>query len=246
MPVPDLPRGVVFRAEAGRLGDWIDHTLLRAEATASDIDRLCAEAATHRLAAVCVNPQWVARCREALDRTGVAVATVVGFPLGASATAAKAAEAADAVDHGADELDMVVSIGAIRDADWQYVEHDIHEVVEAASGALMKVIVESAVLTPTEIVRTCRAARDAGAHYVKTSTGMHAAGGATTAAVALMRLAVGDAMGVKASGGIRDCTAAFALIESGATRIGTSNGVALADCVGPAPKPVCELFGRWQ
>jgi deoxyribose-phosphate aldolase len=174
------------------------------------------------------------------------VATVVGFPLGASTSSVKAAEAAAAVDAGAGELDMVASLGAIKDADWEYVERDIRAVVDAADGALVKVIIESAILTPTEIVRACRAARDAGAHYVKTSTGMHPAGGATLSAVALMRMAVGDDLGVKASGGVRDCAAAFALIESGATRIGTSGGVALADCVGPAPKPVCELFGRWQ
>lgn len=241
-----MPRGVIFRSEAGRLGDWIDHTLLRADATVAELDRLCAEAVTHRFAAVCVNPLWVKRCRETLGlRTNVAVATVIGFPLGASTSAVKAAEAATAVEQGAGELDMVASLGAIKDGDWEYVERDIRSVVEAANGALLKVIIESAALTPTEIVRSCRVARDAGAHYVKTSTGMHAAGGATPTAVALMRMAVGDDLGVKASGGIRDCAGAFALIESGATRIGTSGGVALADCVGPAPKPLCELFGRW-
>jgi deoxyribose-phosphate aldolase len=244
--VATLPRGVVFRTEAGRLGDWIDHTLLRADATAAEIDRLCSEAITHRFAAVCINPQWVARCRETLGlRTNVAIATVIGFPLGASASTVKAAEAGTAVDHGAAELDMVASIGAIKDGDWEYVENDIVSVVRAADGALVKVILESAVLTPSELIRACRVAREAGAHYVKTSTGTHSAGGATPAAVALMRMAVGDDMGVKASGGVRDCATAFALIESGATRIGTSGGVALADCVGPAPKPICELFGRW-
>jgi deoxyribose-phosphate aldolase len=243
--VPALPRGVVFRAEAGRLGDWIDHTLLRADATAAEIDRLCAEAVTHRFAAVCVNPQWVSRCRETLGlRTSIAVAAVVGFPLGASTSAVKAAEAAAAVEQGAGELDMVASLGAIKDGDWEYVERDIRSVVEAADGALVKVIIESGTLTPAAIVRSCRMAREAGAHYVKTSTGMHPSGGATPAAVALMRMAVGDDLGVKASGGVRDCATAFALIESGATRIGTSGGVALADCVGPAPKPICELFGR--
>lgn len=245
--MPALPRGVVFRAEAGRLGDWVDHTLLRADATAAEIDRLCSEAVTHRFAAVCVNPQWVARCRESLGlRTHIAIAAVVGFPLGASTPAVKAAEAGAAVDQGAGELDMVASLGAIKDADWEYVEQDVRAVVDAAQGALVKVILESAILTPAELVRSCRVAREAGAHYVKTSTGTHAAGGATPSAVALMRMAVGDDMGVKASGGIRDCATAFALIESGATRIGTSGGVALADCVGPAPKPICELFGSWQ
>jgi deoxyribose-phosphate aldolase len=240
------PRGVVFRAEAGRLGDWLDHTLLRADASASEIDRLCAEALAHRFAAVCVNPNWVSRCREQLVRSSISVASVIGFPLGANASSVKAAEAGQAVEDGADELDMVAALGAIKDADWDYVAKDIQAVVSASDGALVKVIVESAILTPTELVRACRIARDAGAHYVKTSTGMHPAGGASTTAVALMRLAVGDDLGVKASGGVRDCAAAFALIESGATRIGTSGGVALADCVGPAPKPVCELFGRWQ
>jgi len=221
--------------------------LLRADATAAEIDRLCSEAVAHRFAAVCVNPQWVARCRETLGlRTNIAVAAVVGFPLGASTTAIKANEAAGAVEQGAGELDMVAALGAIKDGDWEYVERDIRCVVDAADGALVKVIIESGTLTPSEIVRSCRAAREAGAHYVKTSTGMHPSGGATPAAVALMRMAVGDDLGVKASGGIRDCAGAFALIESGATRIGTSGGVALADCVGPAPKPICELFGRGQ
>ena len=177
-------------------------------------------------------------------RTSIAVAAVVGFPLGASTSAVKAAEAAAAVEQGAGELDMVASLGAIKDGDWEYVERDIRSVVEAADGALVKVIIESGTLTPAAIVRSCRLAREAGAHYVKTSTGMHPSGGATPAAVALMRMAVGDDLGVKASGGVRDCATAFALIESGATRIGTSGGVALADCVGPAPKPICELFGR--
>ncbi|HEV3310351.1 MAG TPA: deoxyribose-phosphate aldolase, partial [Chloroflexota bacterium] len=137
-----MPRGVVYRAEAGRLGDWIDHTLLRADATAAEIDRLCSEAVTHRFAAVCVNPQWVARCRETLGlRTNIAVATVVGFPLGASTSTVKAAEAAAAVEQGAAELDMVTALGAIKDGDWEYVEHDIRSVVEAADGALVKVII---------------------------------------------------------------------------------------------------------
>ncbi|HEX5581254.1 MAG TPA: deoxyribose-phosphate aldolase [Gemmatimonadaceae bacterium] len=237
------PRGVRFCAEHARVGDYVDHTLLRPDATRAEIERLCAEALEHRFAAVCVNPAWVPACAQLLAGGEVQLATVVGFPLGATASAIKAAEAALAVREGAQELDMVVALGALRAGAWGEVERDIAAVVEAAEGALVKVILESAVLAPLEIVRACHAARDAGADYVKTSTGFHAAGGATAAAVALMRMAVGDTMGVKASGGVRDGATALAMFAAGATRIGTSAGVAMADDRGPGPRPIGALLG---
>jgi deoxyribose-phosphate aldolase len=208
-----------------RLGSVVDHTLLRAEATAVEIDRLCAEAVSYHMFAVCVNPLWVERCRAALRGSGVKVVSVVDFPLGASTRRAKVAEAESV---GADEVDMVVSLGALKSGDWARVEGDIRAVV--GTGVPVKVIVESAALTDDELVRVCRAAVDAGAAYVKTSTGFHPAGGATTATVALMRRTVGERVGVKASGGIRDAATAVAMIEAGATRIGTSAGTVMAEC----------------
>ena len=236
------PRGVTYVREGARLAAFIDHTLLKPEATRRDIETLCREAAESRFAAVCVNPMWVALCREMLAESDVKVATVVGFPLGANEPESKAAEAARAMEQGADELDMVAAIGSMKSADWRHVARDIEAVVCAVPGRLVKVIIESALLAPAEIVTACSVARDAGAHYVKTSTGFHPAGGATAEAVALMRMAVGDALGVKASGGIRDCDTAFRMIAAGATRIGTSSGVAMAACLGRGPMPLAELF----
>ena len=177
---------------AVRVADFVDHTLLKAEATRAEIVKLCAEAREHRFAAVCVNATWVELSVKELDRAGVAVATVVGFPLGATTRRTKAAEAAEAVGTGAGEIDMVAAIGRIKGGQWACVEDDIRAVVEASRRALVKVIVESAVLTPEEIVKTCALAKEAGADYVKTSTGFHPSGGATTEAVRLMRLTVGD------------------------------------------------------
>ena len=238
----DAPLGVEFVRANARIGDFIDHTLLKAEATARDVETLCAEAAEHKFAAVCVNPVWVKFCADRLRGTDVKVATVIAFPLGATRSDVKAFEAQRAVDDGADELDMVAAIGHIKGGDWHYVADDIGTVVRAGQGRLVKVIIESAVLTPVEIIKTSALAREAGAHYVKTSTGFHAAGGASAEAVALMRLIVGDAMGVKASGGVRDCSAALKMIAAGATRIGTSGGVAMAKCLGPGPLPLGELL----
>jgi len=241
---PAAPRGVTYVPRDARLADFIDHTLLKAEATRADIERLCAEARTHRFAAVCVNPIWVTVCRESLEGSGVKVATVIDFPLGADTPEGKGAQAARAVVDGAEELDMVAALGALRAGDWTHVARDIAQVVRAADGRLVKVILETALLDPLSIVRACSVARDAGAGYVKTSTGFHAAGGATPEAVALMRLAVGDAMGVKAAGGIRDCESALRMVAAGATRLGTSNGVALASCRGDGPAPLAELLAR--
>jgi deoxyribose-phosphate aldolase len=226
VPVRDIPR-------------WIDHTLLRPEATAGEIDRLCDEALAHRFVSVCVNPVWTARCAARLAGSGVAVASVVGFPLGAGVPSIKAAEAARAVRDGAAELDMVAALGHLRGGDWGYVADDIDAVVRAA-GVPVKVIIESALLTPEEIVRASAIARDAGARFVKTSTGFHPAGGATTEAVELIRRTVGETMGVKAAGGVRDCATALRMIAAGATRIGTSSGVRIAGCLGRVPLPVAR------
>lgn len=238
------PPGVRFVRDRARIADFIDHTLLKAEATAADIDTLCAEAREHRFAAVCVNGAWVARCARALAGTEVQVATVVGFPLGAGTPGAKAHEATLAVRDGATEVDMVAAIGQIKGGDWNHVADDIAAVVRGAEGRLVKVIIESAVLTPVEIIKVCAIAREMGAHYVKTSTGFHAAGGASAEAIALMRMVVGDALGVKASGGVRDCEAALRMIANGATRIGTSSGVSMAKCLGPGPLPLNDLLAQ--
>jgi deoxyribose-phosphate aldolase len=238
----DSPAGVRYVRDGARIAEFIDHTLLKAETTRAEIDQLCIEALDNEFAAVCVNPVWVARCAEKLKGSRVALATVVGFPLGANESEIKAAEAALAIRQGATEIDMVAAIGHIKGGDWNHVADDIAAVVRAASGTLVKVIIESAHLTPVEIIKASALAREAGAQYVKTSTGFHAAGGASAEAVALMRLVVGDAMGVKASGGVRDCATALRMIANGATRIGTSSGVAMAQCLGRGPLPMRELL----
>ena len=229
-----------------RVADFVDHTLLKAEATRADIVKLCAEAREHRFAAVCVNPVWVDLCARELTGTDVAVASVCGFPLGATTPEIKAAEAADVVARGAAEVDMVAAIGQIKGGEWRHVEDDIRAVVEACrrGGALVKVIIESAVLAPEDIVKASAVARLAGAHFVKTSTGFHPAGGATVDAVRLMRLTVGDDLGVKAAGGVRDCATALAMIGAGASRIGTSSGVSFVGCLGPAPLSLAELLAK--
>lgn len=241
--LPTPPRGVVYAAGAARLADFIDQTLLGADAGRPAIEALCAEAVEHRFAAVCVLPLWVSLCRSLLAGSAVRVASVVGYPTGASRLEVKVLEARLAADDGADELDVVAPIAQIRGGEWRYVAADIAAAVRAAGGRLVKVVLETAALTPAEIVRAAAIARDEGAHYLKTSTGAHPAGGATTEAVALLRLVAGDAMGVKASGGVRDAGTALAMIAAGATRIGTSNGVAMAAVAGPGPLPVAELFG---
>ena len=234
--------GVRFIRQNARIADFIDHTLLKAEATRGDIETLCAEARDHHFATVCVNPVWVAHCASRLTGSGVGIATVVGFPLGATDTRTKRAEASLAVDEGATEVDMVAAIGHIKSGDWDHVASDIRAVVEGAQERVVKVIIESAALTPVEIIKASALAKECGAHYVKTSTGFHAAGGASAEAVALMRLVVGDALGVKASGGVRDCATALRMIASGATRIGTSSGVSMAECLGLGPLPLAEIL----
>lgn len=213
----------------------IDHTLLAPDATAEQIDALCQEAKDLHMGAVCVNPSRVPQCREALAGSGITLCTVIGFPLGATLTGAKAAETRAAIAAGAEEVDMVINIGAVKDGDWDAVETDIRAVVEASGSALTKVILETCLLTDDEIRRACAAAKTAGADFVKTSTGF-STGGATAHAVALMRECVGEGMGVKASGGIRSAADLAAMVSAGATRIGASAGRALLDAESEAER----------
>ena len=208
------------------LHELIDHTLLVSTATRAQIAQLCVEARECRFYSVCINPYWIADCRKLLEGSGVKVCTVVGFPLGATSSRAKAAETKIAVEAGADELDMVINLGAAKEGHWDFIEHEIHEIVSLAQGRIVKVILETASLTPEEIVDGSRRVVSAGAHFVKTSTGF-GAGGATVEAVKLMRDTVGCQFGVKASGGIKTRAQAEALIAAGATRIGSSASVAL-------------------
>ncbi len=206
----------------------VDHTLLKADAGQAAIIKLAEEAKEYGFASVCVNPVWVETAARILQGTSVKVCTVIGFPLGASAPEVKAFEAAHAIKQGAGEVDMVINIGALKDGNDALVEADIAEVVQAASGkALVKVIIETCLLTEEEIVRACKLSMAAGADFVKTSTGF-STGGATVEAVALMRQTVGPEVGVKASGGVRTLADAQAMIQAGATRLGTSAGVAIA------------------
>lgn len=221
------------------LARMIDHTQLAATATRGDIERLCAEARQYGFASVCVNPVYVPLAARLLAGSDVAVCTVVGFPLGADSTEDKVAQAANALRHGAAEVDMVIDIGAAKEHRWDTVEQDIAAVVRVAHGGetgIVKVILETCYLTDDEITQACRCALRAGADFVKTSTGFAAPkdadgnalpNGATVSAVSLMRTVVGADMGVKASGGIRTAQAARAMIAAGATRIGTSSGVAI-------------------
>ncbi|HEY0078616.1 MAG TPA: deoxyribose-phosphate aldolase [Pyrinomonadaceae bacterium] len=218
--------------EAATARDWaslVDHTLLKPEATEADIARLCEEAAQFRFASVCVNPAWVRTAACNLRGSGVPVCTVIGFPLGATLPDVKAYEVRRVILDGAQEVDMVLNVGALKSGDDCAAEYDIRCVAEAAHeyGVLCKVIIETALLTDEEKVRACLAAKRAGADFVKTSTGF-AKGGATVADIALMRRTVGDAMGVKASGGVRGIEDARQMVEAGATRIGASVGVKIA------------------
>lgn len=209
-----------------KLNKYIDHTLLKQDASQKQIEHLLAEAREYDFASVCVNPTWVARAAEALKDTDVKVCTVVGFPLGATTPAVKAFETTDAIANGADEIDMVINVGALKSGDLNLVEADIRAVVEASGDKLVKVIIEACLLSDEEKVTACQLAQKAGADFVKTSTGF-STGGATVADVALMRQTVGPDMGVKAAGGARSYADAVAFVEAGATRIGTSSGVAI-------------------
>ncbi|MBM7584731.1 deoxyribose-phosphate aldolase [Bacillus pakistanensis] len=207
------------------LAKMIDHTLLKAETTKEQVEKLCMEAKEYGFASVCINPVWVKFSSGILSETDVKVCTVIGFPLGASTAKTKAFETKNAIENGATEVDMVINIGALKDGNDELVEQDIQAVVAAAKGkALTKVIIETCLLTDEEKVRACELAVKAGADFVKTSTGF-STGGATVEDIALMRKTVGPALGVKASGGVRSVEDAKNMIEAGATRIGASSGV---------------------
>ncbi|WP_134700946.1 deoxyribose-phosphate aldolase [Ammoniphilus sp. YIM 78166] len=209
------------------LNEYIDHTLLKPEVTKEQIFKLCEEAKEYQFAAVCVNPIWVALCKELLTGTKVQVATVVGFPLGANMPQVKAFETKQAISDGATEIDMVMNVGALKSNDLEWVKKDIAAVVEAAGEqAIVKVILETGLLSEEEIETASRISVEAGAHFVKTSTGF-GPGGATVPHIALMRKTVGPEIGVKASGGVRDYETAAAMVEAGATRIGASAGIAI-------------------
>ncbi len=205
---------------------YIDHTNLKPNATKADIDKLLDEAKQYDFASVCVNPGWVSYCAQALKDTDVNVVTVIGFPLGATTTASKAFEASDAIKNGADEVDMVINVGALKDHNDEFVKEDIAAVVKAAEGHITKVIIEACLLTDEEKVRACELSVEAGAAFVKTSTGF-STGGAKAEDVALMKKTVGDRAQVKASGGIHTHEEMMAMINAGATRIGASAGIAL-------------------
>jgi deoxyribose-phosphate aldolase len=217
-------------ARRSEVAALIDHTLLKPEATAVAIRRLCSEARAHVFAAVCVNPYWVSLAAGDLAGSGVKVAAVVGFPLGANETAVKVAETVRAVAAGAGEIDMVLNVGELVGGNAQTVGEDIRAVVAAAhdGGAIVKVILETALLNDSQKRQACGLAMDAGAEFVKTSTGF-ASGGATVVDVALLRATVGPRIGVKASGGIRTLEDCHAMIAAGANRIGTSAGVAIVE-----------------
>ncbi len=213
--------------EASRsIAGMIDHTLLKANATQEEIGKLCEEARKYRFASVCVNPGYVAMSSRLLRGSGVMVCTVIGFPLGSTTPTVKAIEARDAIANGADEIDMVINIGALKSGSDQLVLDDIKAVREATRGKTLKVILETSYLTRDEKIRACKMSKLAQADFVKTSTGF-GSGGATPEDIALMRETVGPGMGVKASGGIKNAEAAAAMIKAGATRLGTSASIAI-------------------
>ena len=234
---PDRLRGVIEAGatrlglhatggEAGGVASMIDHTLLKADATKAEIDTLCREAAEYSFASVCVNPTWVAECSRNLRGSSVRVCSVVGFPLGATTADTKHYETRRVIFDGAREVDMVINVGALKSGDLHTVERDIEAVTGPCreSGVLSKVIIEAALLSDEEKITACTLAKAAAADYVKTSTGF-GPGGATAADVALMRRVVGDEMGVKAAGGVRDLEGLKAMVAAGATRVGASAGV---------------------
>lgn len=211
---------------SAKLAGLIDHTLLKPDATLHEIENLCNEAKKYGFASVCVNPGYVKLCCDLLNYSDVKVCTVIGFPLGATSTAAKVYEAERAIKHGADEVDMVINIGMLKSGEYDYVEHDIAAVAETAHrmNAIIKVIIETGLLNKDEIIKACVLVKHAGADFIKTCTGF-SRGAAKAADVALMRKVIGPELGIKASGGVRSKKKALMLIASGATRIGTSSGV---------------------
>ena len=205
----------------------IDHTALKPNPNKESILKLIAEAKTYDFASVCVNPCWVALAHQELKNTDIKVCTVIGFPLGANTTEVKVFETKDAIEKGAQEIDMVINIAMLKDKEYDYVENEIHQIVEAAKDkAIVKIIIETCLLTDEEKIKACELSQKAGADFVKTSTGF-STGGATVHDIALMRKTVGAEMGVKASGGVHTHEEALAMVEAGATRIGASAGVKL-------------------
>lgn len=212
-----------------QIAKMIDHTILKAEATESEIIKLCKEAIHYNFASVCVNPSMVPVAAKELKGTHVKVCTVIGFPLGATTTEVKAFETKDVIEKGATEVDMVINVGKLKERNLEYVKNDIKAVVEAAKGkALTKVIIETCLLTEEEKIIACRLSKEAGSDFVKTSTGF-STGGAIVEDIKLMRETVGPEMGVKASGGVRSKKDALAMIENGATRIGASASISICE-----------------
>lgn len=212
-----------------QLAGLIDHTILKPEASIDEVKKVCIEALKYEFASVCINPCYVKYTADILKGSSVKVCTVIGFPLGANTTKVKAFEALNAIEDGAEEIDMVINIGALKNKDYEYVYNDIKAVVDtAADNALVKVIIETCLLTNDEKVMACNLSKDAGADFVKTSTGF-SSGGATSYDIKLMRETVGDKMGVKASGGVRTYTDAKKMIESGASRIGASSSIKIIE-----------------
>lgn len=218
------------------LASMIDHTLLKPEAESNGIKELCKEALEYTFASVCVNPCNVKLAAEMLKGSKVKVCTVIGFPLGATTTAVKAFETEDAIKNGAQEVDMVINIGRLKDKDYEYVKNDIKAVVDTAKDkALTKVIIETCLLTDDEKIISCKLAKEAGADFVKTSTGF-STGGATASDIKLMRETVGKSMGVKASGGVRTYEDSIAMIEAGASRIGASASIKICEKISDGKK----------
>ncbi len=247
LAAPDVPRtpGAVPSwlgdPSARGLARFVDHTLLRPDATEAQVRAVAQEGLALGVASVCVNGCWVRLVARILEGSAVRTCAVVGFPLGATASVAKAHEAARAVGDGAQEIDMVQALGHAQAGAWAQVAADMAAVRAACGNAALKVILETAILDDEAIVAACFVARDAGADYVKTSTGFHAAGGATEHAVRLMRRTVGAAMGVKASGGIRSAEAAIAMLAAGANRLGMSSTAALGTLVGPGAPALGDM-----
>lgn len=236
-----ISAGIGIEAAGGiehKLARMIDHTLLKPEATKAQITQLCKEAIKYNFASVCINPCYVTLCAKLLRDSSVKVCTVIGFPLGATSTASKSYEAEQALRDGAREIDMVINVGMLKSGEYDYVENDIFAVVTTARrhGALLKVILETTLLTDDEKIKACLLAKRSGADFVKTSTGF-SKGGATVGDVALMRKVVGSAMGVKASGGVRTREEALAMVASGADRIGASASVKIVSGAGGTEGP---------
>jgi len=219
-----FPKTVSVAEARQNIAALIDHTLLKPEADRDSIRRLCREARQYHFASVCVNPDYVSLCRDLLRDSGIPIATVIGFPLGATTAETKIAEAIQADLNGANELDMVINIGRLKSGDDDFVRREIRRIVQSSPNQLVKVIIETALLSDAEKIRACQLAQEAGAHFVKTSTGFSQSG-ATETDVKLMRKTVGSSMGVKAAGGIRSLADAMHMIAAGANRIGASAGV---------------------